>query len=361
MSAATTSPEPDGAAGSDPGGQPPLESDSPARLDPGDQPTADGGSPMPPGPSGASGREPQGSVGASRPDADVRPRPAQGDSSLAHPADPDLVRAALADAASLGLFFALTTGDEPGDWRLATELYRDGLAAVIDRTARQLNVTEPRVAAATVHLGYAARLWSPVLYCALVHGVVPDLAGLRVISSPSLRLNLPAPAGWQIAPGPAQQPSLPSGSATLPPATASPSPTRPANASAPEQIAPDATTALAVLIYRTVLSGHLEPLAAALPVKVAPGLLRGNAASALTAALRVLVASRPALAPAARDLAQALLTTGTLSGTGALRSTGTAAGPGLEFLRRSCCLFYRVPDGGYCGDCPLPVPARRPS
>ncbi|WP_057136207.1 (2Fe-2S)-binding protein [Mycobacterium tuberculosis] len=42
-----------------------------------------------------------------------------------------------------------------------------------------------------------------------------------------------------------------------------------------------------------------------------------------------------------------LLNTANLAGSGVL------TGPDLTFRRRSCCLFYRVPAGGKCGDCPL--------
>jgi len=99
-----------------------------------------------------------------------------------------------------------------------------------------------------------------------------------------------------------------------------------------------------------VVTGHLQPLAGGLPVKVAAGLLHGNAAAAMTAALRVLVCTRPDLGRPARALAQRLLATGVL------RETGELTGSGLEFSRRSCCLFYRVPGGGLCSDCPLPRP-----
>lgn len=35
------------------------------------------------------------------------------------------------------------------------------------------------------------------------------------------------------------------------------------------------------------------------------------------------------------------------------RLRGTAEFAGGRFRRRSCCLFYQVPGGGYCGDCVL--------
>ncbi len=224
------------------------------------------------------------------------------------PADPGAVRAALAEAARAGPFFVLSVGDDGRDWVPAGVLYSAGLGDLIAATGASLGVTEPRVAAATVHLGYAARLWSPVLHCALRHAIVPDLAGLRAGGTPSLRLNLDQPRGWRAA-DPAGQ---------------------------------------AALAYRTVVHGHLEPLRARLPVKVAAGLLHGNAASAMTAALRLIAAVHPELGGPARALA------GNLLDTGVLRGAGELTGPGLEFLRRSCCLFYRVPGGGTCADCPLP-------
>ena len=166
------------------------------------------------------------------------------------------------------------------------------------------------MAASTVQLGYAARLWSPVLGCALQDGIVPDLTELRTGVTTPMRLNLPEPRGWR----------------------------------------PGGEEELAALAYRMVVTCHLEPLGAGLPVKVAAGLLHGNAAAAMTGALRVLACTRPGLGRPARALAERLL------GTGVLRGTGELTGPGLEFLRRSCCLFYRVPGGGLCSDCPLPEP-----
>lgn len=232
--------------------------------------------------------------------------------SAARPADPDLVRRALGGAARAGPYFALSVGDDGQRWRPAAALYAAGLAGLVESTGAQLGVTEARVAASTVQLGYAARLWSPVLGCALQEGIVPDLTELRTGMAAPIRLNLPEPRGWQ--PGGEQE--------------------------------------LAALAYRMVVTCHLEPLGVGLPVKVAAGLLHGNAAAAMTGALRVLACARPDLGRPARALAERLLDTGVLRGTGEL------TGPGLEFLRRSCCLFYRVPDGGLCSDCPLPEPPR---
>jgi hypothetical protein len=232
--------------------------------------------------------------------------------SKARPAGPDQVREALAAAAAAGPYFVLGVGDDGRGWRPAAELYAAGLAGLIASTGALLGADEARVAASTVQLGYAARLWSPVLGCALLRGVVPDLTLLRTRPGSPMRLTVPNARGW-LAGDPDEQ---------------------------------------AALGYEVVMTGHLEPLGVRLPVKVAAGLLRGNAAAAMTAALRALACARPDLAGAARALAQRLLATGLLRGTGEL------TGPGLEFTRRSCCLFYRVPGGGLCADCPLPHPGK---
>jgi hypothetical protein len=72
-----------------------------------------------------------------------------------------------------------------------------------------------------------------------------------------------------------------------------------------------------------------------------------NAAAAMISALQMLCRAHPGLERQARALAHSLLATGLL------RETGDITGPGLEFRRRSCCLYYRVPGGGTCADCPL--------
>ena len=87
---------------------------------------------------------------------------------------------------------------------------------------------------------------------------------------------------------------------------------------------------------------------------LSPQVLWGNVASSLAGALTMLRAARPDRADAATRLVGELLDRGTLAGTGDL----DPAGP--SFVRRSCCLFYRVPGAGICGDCVLdeaPTPA----
>lgn len=191
---------------------------------------------------------------------------------------------------------------KPG-WRPVTACYADGYQDLIEATAARYRTGDLRIGASTVQLSHASRLWSPVLACALEHGVVPDLTGLQRAPD-SAALRIPVPEG--------------------------------------DLLEGDREATL----YRIVVEEHLERLAEGLRVKVAPGLLYGNIASALVAATRALYSVRPRLRDSATVLARSLLETGKLAGTGTVKHN-------LAFRRRSCCLYYRVSDGNKCGDCAL--------
>ncbi|GHE81908.1 hypothetical protein GCM10014715_41930 [Streptomyces spiralis] len=227
--------------------------------------------------------------------------------------DPDL-----AALRSLGGFFVLRTGEPPRAALLTlAQAYGDAasgsdehpLAVRVRRVADGIRAAEPRVAASVAQQALMARLWSTVLGCAVLYGRIPDL---------DPRLLRWAPAG-----------------------------------SAPDDLWLTRVRGLpadADTLADAVLHGHLQPLAAALRVRhrLAPGLSRGNAASALAGAARQLARlardhGRPGAGDHARDLAARLLAHPLLAGTGTLDDTG--------FRRRSCCLYYRVPGGGVCGDC----------
>ncbi|WSM43606.1 (2Fe-2S)-binding protein [Streptomyces cellulosae] len=226
---------------------------------------------------------------------------------------------------ALGGFFALRAGED-ADRHLPTlaQAYgprrpdvqhaaaTDPLTVRVRRVAAALRTQEPRVAASVAHQGLAARLWSVALGCAALHGEVPDLAPDTLHWNPESS----APDDLHL---PKVRP-LPGDAATL---------------------------------ADVVLHGHLEPLSAALRARhrVAPALLRGNAASALAAAAREITRhARPDAAARAARLARELLAHPGLSGAGGLTATG--------FRRRSCCLYYRVPGGGVCGDCCFARPPR---
>ena len=207
------------------------------------------------------------------------------------------ISAELAEISTYGGFFALTVGGNPTGWHPVTQSYADGFGDLVGR----YRTGERRIGASLVHLGHAARLWSPVLAGVLAHGVLPDLTDLQRADD-SAHLRLPAAVGDPVEPSPE-------------------------------------------LVYRVVVTDHMARFAAGLSVNLATGLLAGNLASALTGTARMLLAARPDLREQITQLTIALLGTGDLAGTGVLTSRD------LGFRRHSCCLYYRLPGGGKCGDC----------
>lgn len=217
----------------------------------------------------------------------------------------------LAEISSYRGFFALTVGGDATGWHPVRQFYADGFTDLIEATARRYRTTDLRIGASLVHLGHATRLWSPVLACALGHGVAPDLKDLQRADD-GAQLRLPEPVGQAV----------------------------------------DAPSAR--LLYRIVVKQHMKPFAAGLRVKLAPNLLAGNIASALVGASRALLAARPDLRGPILGMTDSLLATGMLAGSGVITSAH------LGFRRRSCCLFYQVPGRNVCGDCMFRR-ARRPS
>lgn len=216
----------------------------------------------------------------------------------------------LDEVGSVGGFFALRTG-EPGDGHMPlARLYAGDtapLTARVDTVAARLRTPERRVAASVAHLGFAARLWSVALGCAALHGELPDLDPARLHWDPRL--------------------------------------------SAPDDLCLTATRtvpATVATVREAVQYGHLLPLADALTgdTRISRQLLWGNAGSALAGAVRELRAwagrgGRTEVAERASALAAGLFAHPDLS--------GTVEGPAMR--RRTCCLYYRCPGGGLCGDC----------
>ncbi|MFH8484137.1 IucA/IucC family C-terminal-domain containing protein [Streptomyces longisporoflavus] len=228
----------------------------------------------------------------------------------------------LAEVGSVGGFFALRTGTPPGGAQVASlaRVYAgdDGpLAFRVDKVAARLGAPDTRIAVSVAQLGLAARLWSVALGSAALHGVVPVLD--------------PALLHWD------------------------------ADGSSPDDLwLTDVTTrpADAASVREIVKDGHLAPLADALRTRyrISAALLWGNAGSALAGAARELDTwarrtGRTDAGERARALAVELFDHPDLRGTGTLRGTA--------FRRRSCCLYYRCPDGGVCGDCCFERPPQR--
>ena len=237
-------------------------------------------------------------------------------------ADPDRVRSALRAAAGYGAYFRLRLAPETGlgGWRPVADLYadRDGsLAELIARAGQRLGTAQARVAASILQQGFAARLWSVVLGTVLAGGVLPvlDPAELRLRSTPDslTELLLSRPYGELVPP-------------VVEPAE------------------------LAARIHGLVVEQHLHRLSSAIRagVPLSARILTGNTASALVGTLRVLTLAGADL-PAASAVAGHLLAHPDLRGAG----TADLASVPPSFARTSCCLYYRVPGGGLCGDCVL--------
>ncbi|MFD7613699.1 (2Fe-2S)-binding protein [Streptomyces sp. NPDC059828] len=216
----------------------------------------------------------------------------------------------LDEPSSIGGFFALRTG-APGSGHTALSRIHGGdltaLTARVDRVASRLGTPERRVAASIAHLGLAARIWSTALGPAVLCGEFPDPVPGTLYWDPEL--TAPDDLCW-------------SGRQTRPAAVDT--------------------------LREAVLEGQLVPLAEALrtEARISPRLLRGNTGSALAGALRELTRwarahGRPDVARRAAHLVTGLLEHPELS--------GTVHGPALR--RTTCCLYYRSPGGGLCGDC----------
>ena len=212
----------------------------------------------------------------------------------------------LRSLAQFGAFFAVGPLDGRDGWRpLRGLLDGETLDERVARVRAALSASaggevELRVAASTMSLGLFARLVSPALGAAALQLRLPrptlDSIWWRAVDSGPWLLALTGPR---------------------------------------TQVSPAG-----------VLTEVLEPVAEYIGRRYGLSrlILRGNAASAVFGAVNVIRSVRIDLLPTARDLAAALLS-GPLSGTGQLHRQ--------RFVRFSCCLYYRVPGGGYCGDCVL--------
>jgi ferric iron reductase protein FhuF len=231
------------------------------------------------------------------------------------------VLAAVRRAAAVNPLFALATGPPPAGeegWRPASDLADVDVAAqLVGDVGRAFGAPAARVSASMVVLGYSARLVAPTVATLLRDDLVLDAAATRVC--------------WRYAPGAGFQLRLPEPSGSRD----APLPRRWCQAVVDEHLAP---------LIRSVRAA----------VPVAEGLLWGNVASSLAGALRSLALAAAVPLPACYEAGLTLLDHPALRGSGTL----TVHSGQLQFLRRSCCLYYRLPGGGLCGDCPLPAAVR---
>jgi hypothetical protein len=214
---------------------------------------------------------------------------------LSDPAPAPEVLRALAALRERGSPWPVSHDLGPG-WRPLADLV-DPLVRqeVAARISATVGGCEPRVAESMLVLGLAARVWSVTLGSVALTGVLPDLAQFAFTDDRgSVQLGVAHPRGWRT--------------------------TDPHD------------------VYEVVVTRTVTPIIASMPL--AARLLWGNVASALAGAGRVLDLPDDSLVGALLDLPPLQ---GELDGAG---------------RRATCCLFYRVPGAGLCGDCVLEaVPA----
>jgi hypothetical protein len=241
---------------------------------------------------------------------------------------------ALAAAAQLGPFFVLDTDPPPisvadgaPPWRPFADLTDDRAVTdaridairrgIADRGRLEVDAVPRRAAASLAHLGLCARLISPSMAAVLLGGVLPDLRNLW----------------WRDVLGPVPM--------TLPDAHG-------------EAVDAGDPAAVADALSAQFRSGPVAALTDAIAGagRVSARLLWGNVASAAAGAVRMFATAAPSQAAVAFDVGRRLVDQAPLLDSGGW--TGTA------FRRSTCCLYYRVPGGGYCGDCVLLERERKP-
>lgn len=224
----------------------------------------------------------------------------------------DTPQRVLADLADLGRYFTVGTGPVSNGWRPVEQLYSDPalLDGIVGRVQARMDAAEQRVAASIFFLGFAARLWSIGLGALAGHRLLLDLDPARLLfceSDGQIRLHVEHPVACH---------------------------------------GDDLESRLADMVH----DGHLAPLSTALRplTPISDKLLRGNAASALLGAARVF--DRNATGRG-WQLARRLCADERLLDTIRFSNAG--------YRRTSCCLYYRAPRGGLCGDCSMTVGGRR--
>lgn len=232
----------------------------------------------------------------------------------------------LDDIGGVNMFFRWETDPPATGWEPAAGagLTRDRVAGEVERVRSQLAAlsgtgaqdVEWRVGASLFHQGLASRLLSPVLAAALCHGV-------------RLRASL----------------------VSLEPDRAGPLTLRTTQSRA--EAMSHLPAEVAQWVDDSVVGGVLAGVEEALTGigRIAPGLVRGNTGAALAGAARALACARPEQREGAERVVRLMLERPSLQGTGAYTGVDTQ---GLAVFRRTtCCLYYRLPGGGLCGDCAL--------
>ena len=253
------------------------------------------------------------------------PSPSPKPSPSAGPAAGPALRA----ASAIGPYFAWEPWDGGPGWRPLADLWDPDVAAERVDAARDTlvkmsglardDIGEREVASITF-LGLASRLLSPLLAAATVGGALPLPDGGRL--------------WWR-------------------PVAGGPLPFAYRDLSAASCVGWDAT-ALAEALTAHGVRGLVEPLLEvyAQRFSVSAQVLRGNVASALGGAAGMLADTAPEHAGRTASVVAEMLARPPLQGTAEL----VRPSPDHErwfLVRNNCCLYYRIPGAGTCGDCVL--------
>ncbi|MFC7534016.1 (2Fe-2S)-binding protein [Actinoplanes sp. GCM10030250] len=245
--------------------------------------------------------------------------------------DDDAAASALRSAARLGPYFTWEPYDDGPGWRpLRTLLDPTVIAERVGAGRRTLarmgglapRDIEERAAASIIFLGLASRLLSPVLGAVAVGGALPIPDRERMWWRPVEGGPMPIAARGLTA----------------------------------QQTRVGAAPTLA----RTAIQGLVEPVLDVFRERFAlsPQVLWGNVASALGGAAGMIADAAPSCAERAASVVEAVLDLEPLRGTARLIRPDPAKARWF-LVRNNCCLYYRIPGGGTCGDCVLtPEPAR---
>lgn len=230
---------------------------------------------------------------------------------------------ALGRAAAFGPYFAVehATGasgwlqlsalTDPADDMLLRERVAFVRGALASMAGRDLDDIDLRAAASTHALALCSRLVAPALATAVTDDVVIALRAEELL--------------WQ---------PVPSG----------PVPIALTHA---EAVHGASLNDSARLIHDHVIATAVQPLVDAFvrAFALSPQVVWGNVSSALAGAAVMIRHASPAHGATALEIVTTLTTMPLLAGYGGYT--------GGSFVRTNCCLFYRVPGGGLCGDCVL--------
>jgi hypothetical protein len=235
----------------------------------------------------------------------------------------------LRQVAEIGPFFALTL-DPPGPGRIAFADFvgdHDSVAAAVTQARTQLaaaagvdeSAVEPRAAASVWHLGVVARVVSPALGAAALAGWCPRLDRVQ----------------WESGPAPS---ALAVRTDEL------------------DGTAVAGSAAAAAALEASVIDSILAPLTRTVATvgSVSDHVLWGNVWSAFAGAAVMIARARPASGGDALAIVRALVEAGDRPMPGRYLSG--------RYRRDTCCLYYRLPRAGLCGDCVLRrMPSARPA